>query len=620
MSLKDYLRHDSSQKFKQALRKAEFDIDIDLDRLFEEVDELIANYSKVQEEFQDILDVATGAAPMPSDWTTLTGLQFGRQIPFDCSFTGLKLADGRFRGFVKNEGDLHKDPENSKNGVKSIITLGIFEKGDDNVLSIVDNKFDILNFNESKECRAAGKKEMKNLDEKLNLFAVWAKNQNMFVGELPKASALGSLHKFAFIPGVSLKIPIISSNEEDGKTHLVEAMLGVKDSLKPGITLTLVNASTGQNIGTQSCGLRTGIVVWRKADGTGGFIGGDAAYEGQIDEKFMAHGQGKMTLDPGAPSVKTVEGVFNQNSISYGTVIMDNNYVYEGELDSQFGSQGKGKLFDKNGNLLCEGAFSQGELSGHNTLNLPEAVLEGDFSKGRFVGVVKMRPSVSAAITPLPIPKEVEFSSCMKGDFTIVNKSPILNGYGEEEDCFGNTYKGQYQNNQRNGRGIMTLKGLGTIIANFENGSPEGLGYIEYDMGVIYAGMIKGGNPEGEGFKTTKNGKVFRVVHKDHKLIFQEPVDPEEVKTPKQQEPDPRISRGNQPTQHTEATKTSGGAAYYTPPKNNFSSFDALSLNQKARSSYIRQTLWFVRPKAFPTSNIFPWAAVQRFARFVLKP
>ena len=81
---------------------------------------------------------------------------------------------------------------------------------------------------------------------------------------------------------------------------------------------------------------------------------------------------------------------------------------------------------------------------------------------------------------------------------------------GEYTWSNGDTYDGEWKNNQPNGEGILILTNGTKYKGGFVNGLEEGKGIQEDKDGHRYEGFFKQGKKHGPFVETDSNGKVIR--------------------------------------------------------------------------------------------------------------
>lgn len=90
---------------------------------------------------------------------------------------------------------------------------------------------------------------------------------------------------------------------------------------------------------------------------------------------------------------------------------------------------------------------------------------------------------------------------CVKGN--------CLNGYSEYRFDNGDLYKGQFQNGNFSGQGILYCKSGDKYLGNWENSVRVGKGRFEFVNGDIYLGVFTADKMNGQGIMTYKNGNKY---------------------------------------------------------------------------------------------------------------
>jgi len=70
----------------------------------------------------------------------------------------------------------------------------------------------------------------------------------------------------------------------------------------------------------------------------------------------------------------------------------------------------------------------------------------------------------------------------------------LRTGHGTYVNTQG-TYKGEWANDLRHGKGVLTLKNGTKLDATFVNNHPEGRGFLKFPDGSEYEGNFKVGAP-----------------------------------------------------------------------------------------------------------------------------
>lgn len=89
-------------------------------------------------------------------------------------------------------------------------------------------------------------------------------------------------------------------------------------------------------------------------------------------------------------------------------------------------------------------------------------------------------------------------------------KGTCLNGYSEYRFDNGDLYKGQFQNGNFSGQGILYLKSGDKYLGNWESSLRQGKGRFEFVNGDVYLGLFAADKMSGEGTMTYKNGDKYQ--------------------------------------------------------------------------------------------------------------
>ena len=189
------------------------------------------------------------------------------------------------------------------------------------------------------------------------------------------------------------------------------------------------------------------------------------------------------------------------------------DFYYEGEYNKEGIINGKGTKII-NDKLIYKGEFIDGEYNGKGLLIKNGASIFGNWTKGICNGKVVYK-------------KEGEFE--YKGNFENNKK----NGYGIESYSDGSKYEGNFVNNKKSGKGVYKFpngemyegnfendlyNGVGKYIwsldgrkyeGEFKNGIINGKGSFTYDDGSVYHGYFENGEKNGEGYIVFPDGKKY---------------------------------------------------------------------------------------------------------------
>ena len=150
----------------------------------------------------------------------------------------------------------------------------------------------------------------------------------------------------------------------------------------------------------------------------------------------------------------------------YGIQLFNDGSKYEGNwIDNEF--IGYGRYIDQNGDLY-EGEFIKGMISSNGLLrSIDGSIYIGDFKKGLKHG----------------------------------------QGSEENEDC---EYKGQFENDLKNGKGKIKFKKTNEIYeGEFYKGEIHGIGIYYFASGDIYQGEFAKGKMNGKGLYKWKSGEEY---------------------------------------------------------------------------------------------------------------
>ena len=196
-------------------------------------------------------------------------------------------------------------------------------------------------------------------------------------------------------------------------------------------------------------------------------------YSGQFNTTELAHGYGKL----------------EQNNNQY-------NLVMEGEFKDNYLANGYMELFEHSSQQTykLEGGFFNGEPNGEvvitNTRSKDKDIVKteiiGNFSSGEIKrGTIKTSGHSKISKNYLYV-GELKSQGYMQIS---------MHGYGEIKYDSGNSYKGQFVYNQRDGKGTYKFKNGDVYNGEFKNDIINGIGKMVYANGEIYEGKWTNGKP-----------------------------------------------------------------------------------------------------------------------------
>ena len=212
-------------------------------------------------------------------------------------------------------------------------------------------------------------------------------------------------------------------------------------------------------------------------------------YEGKISDN-LPNGKGKKYNKNGNV---LYEGDFiNGQFEGKGKYIYDNGDYYEGQYKKGL-QNGEGTLYYKNGDIMAQGNFTNDMLEGNGKYFFENgSYYEGEWKKG-------MRHGKG---------KEYYSNRKIKYDGDYFNDKKEGNGKYVFEN--GSYYIGKWKNGFKNGKGIEYYSD-GNIMyeGDFINGKREGHGKYIWEDGTYYIGQYKNGLKHGKGTEYYSNGQIW---------------------------------------------------------------------------------------------------------------
>ena len=211
-------------------------------------------------------------------------------------------------------------------------------------------------------------------------------------------------------------------------------------------------------------------------------------YSGNWNENYKMDGLGQYYIKEGN---LLVEGIWDDGNLVYGRIFYSNDNIYEGEINNS-NYHGKGKLIFNNGEIY-EGDFVDGEITGHGIFTFSDGTTyEGELVMGEFKGhgVMKWINGIQ-----------------FEGDFS----GPTLSSYGKLTGDNGEEYEGDFYNNYYNGKGKYTYSDGSTYEGDFEFGLKNGKGTFNKKDMFTYEGDWANNQPHGFG-KFYYNNYIIKGV------------------------------------------------------------------------------------------------------------
>ncbi|NRB40143.1 MAG: caspase family protein [Pseudomonadales bacterium] len=187
-------------------------------------------------------------------------------------------------------------------------------------------------------------------------------------------------------------------------------------------------------------------------------------YKGQVDDKGLFTGKGKLTW----PDGKQYIGQFEQGMM-----------------------HGKGKLILATGDVYA-GDFTQGQMQGHGSWVLANSSkYKGDIHNGLYHGKGELVTEDGAKYT---------------GDFT----KGEFHGEGVYISNDRETYSGDFVNGDFEGKGSYSSEGYGNLIGEFKNWTADGEGFRTDEEGNQWRGEFSDSVFTGTGEYTDINGNHYK--------------------------------------------------------------------------------------------------------------
>jgi hypothetical protein len=185
---------------------------------------------------------------------------------------------------------------------------------------------------------------------------------------------------------------------------------------------------------------------------------------------------------------QTVTQIKYQNDSSYYT-----GEIIDGKLDGQL------KYFDRDGNLLEEGEYKDGDLNGEGKeYNNGQLIMEGRYEMGKRVygtyyfegGVTYTGDFQNGVQHGKGVMKWPSGETMYEGDW----QNGMKSGYGKFYYPDGNVYEGQFADNDLNGQGKFSLVAGDWAEGTFMNGVLNGPGkYYDTTGKLRYEGEFENG-------------------------------------------------------------------------------------------------------------------------------
>ena len=169
-----------------------------------------------------------------------------------------------------------------------------------------------------------------------------------------------------------------------------------------------------------------------------------------------------------------------------------NNHIYCGEWNEKMQKEGFGT------DILPNGAKYKGYWNG-DTIDKYGTFIDskGNYYKG---GINKATAEGEGVL-------EIQGKCKLTGTF----HNDVLEGQGEEIDYIhGTTYKGDFVNGVKEGKGVLTFSDGTQYTGDFHDGMFEGHGRLVYADGREYEGEFKSNKMNGEGEFKWKDGKKYK--------------------------------------------------------------------------------------------------------------
>ena len=208
----------------------------------------------------------------------------------------------------------------------------------------------------------------------------------------------------------------------------------------------------------------------------------------------------------------TGKGVFTySNGDKYEGYLVDGEYDGYGLFESNIGYKyegmwkkgnhhGKGAYYYSDGKTKYEGDFVDGEYEGYGKYTMENAILEGEFKKGKLNGKGKISDSNGTYI---------------EGD--IVDN--LCHGKGIKIYPNKDKYEGDFYKGKLKGKGVLTFNNGNKYEGEFDNNLFNGKGIYYYLNGTLYKGEWKDGKCHGKGYFYYTNGAIEELLYDNDKII-----------------------------------------------------------------------------------------------------
>jgi hypothetical protein len=253
-------------------------------------------------------------------------------------------------------------------------------------------------------------------------------------------------------------------------------------------------------------------------------------YEGDFN-KGMFNGKGILKKN----NLKIYEGEFKNGSITgYGFIFNKNNDVlYKGYLlNGKF--NGKGILYNSFNKIIYEGDWICGLKEGYGklyNLNVSESepLYIGYFKKNEYNGLGNFNNKNEKRIGKFENNKQIEHGTFEDENKKYIGmfKNNLFNGYGnlywysnKNNNIKLFNYSGFFLNNNMDGNGFIEYNNNDTYRGEFKNGFKNGKGIYynslnKYNINCIWENDLK----NGKGTITYCDGTGFKCIWDNNKLI-----------------------------------------------------------------------------------------------------
>lgn len=175
-------------------------------------------------------------------------------------------------------------------------------------------------------------------------------------------------------------------------------------------------------------------------------------------------------------------------NLSYSTGIIEDINYYNNEFihkaSTQAGSSGS-PVFLENSSLVL-GIHKQGKKKNINYANFID-------------------PIISSLKTNYKYEKQIIEENIYEGEINNGKKE----GYGKYISKNGETYIGQWKNNEKKGKGVLLKDKKIIYEGEFDFDNPDGIGKYYYENGNYYIGQFIEGKRHGKGILYNKNDKII---------------------------------------------------------------------------------------------------------------